>query len=78
MPFIPGIPDRHVVITVCPVHAEQAETALLEYLHAVGFYGDLGVGTLGPVFQQLFCVFFSYYDDVQGLAGPEITDGHSM
>ena len=78
MAFVPGIPDGDIFISMFPLHLEKTETALFEYAHAIGFYRYLGIGSPGPFFQHLFCVFFSYDYHVQGFTGPEVADGHSM
>ena len=61
-----------------PGHLQHAEAAVFEYLHAIGFYGDLAVGFTSPGLQLLFCVFISHDHYVHGLGGPEIADGHLM
>ena len=78
MSFVPGVPDCDIVPALRPGHLEHAETAMFEYLHAVGFYGDLAVGFPRPGLQLLFCVFISHDHNVHGLRGPEIADGHLM
>lgn len=76
MAFVPAIPYGHGTPVARPVHLEMAQGAVLEYLHAIGFYGYLYVGRAGPGFQLLLGIFFSYDHDVQGLCGPEIAYGH--
>ena len=78
MPFVPAVPDGYLLPISGPIHLEMAESALLEYLHAIGFYGDLGIGRSSPGAELLFCIFFSHDHDVQGLVGPEIAYGHLM
>ncbi len=75
--FVPGIPDSDIVISVRPGHLEHTEAALFKYLHAIAFYGNLAVGFTCPGFKQLFRFRISYDNDVQGLCGPEIADGHA-
>jgi len=74
--FVPAIPDSDLFPVTRPVHLEMAQGAMLEYLHAIGFYGYLHVGRSCPGAQLLFSVFFSYDHDVKGLRGPEIAYGH--
>ena len=50
MAFVPGVPDRDIVPTMRPGHLQHAETAVFEYLHAIGFYSDLAVGFSSPDF----------------------------
>ena len=78
MAFVPGIPDCDIVPTMRPGHLQHAKATVFEYLHAIGFYGDLAVGFTCPGFEQLFRFGISYDNNVQGLRGPEIADGHLM
>ena len=41
--FVPGIPDCHAVPIVFPGNGEMVKAAVLEYLHAIVFYGGLDV-----------------------------------
>ena len=50
MAFVPGVPDGDIVPTMRPGHLQHAETAVFEYLHAIGFYSDLAVGFSSPDF----------------------------
>ena len=72
MAFVPGVPDGHVVISVCPGHLEHAEAALFKDLHPVGFDRYLTVAGFSPGTEQLFSIFLPHDHEIQGLAGPEI------
>lgn len=78
MPLVPAVPDGDIFPGMWPIHVESAEAALLEYLHAIAFYGDLSAGCFGPGFEHVFGVSVAHYHYVQSLCGPEIAYGHLM
>ena len=76
VPLVPAVPNHYIGPVVCPGHVEKVEAAILEDLHPVVFDGDLHVGRTGPVSETGFGIFGSHDHYVQGLSGPEVTDGH--
>ncbi len=76
VPFVPGIPDRHIVPIMRPGHGKHVQAAIFEDLHAIVFDGDLRIGTTCPFAQVAFRIAISHDHYVQGLGGPEVANGH--